>query len=130
MRERASATAATGAGLTVGLAVAVAARSALLADSVLEFYPLSLGAVAGVVTAGLVLRAASPGRGRRVGALLAAGALWLVAVAVGWWVVVWRVPPWTLEGAWMWPTALGAGIAGALVLRGRRASDPGVRAGG
>lgn len=52
------------------------------------------------------------GRAWRIVVVVALG---LLAIAAAWWVTMWGVPPWTLEGAWMYAILHLAG-AGSLAL--------------
>ena len=97
--------------------------AALLAGSILEPTGTVIGlwgAVCGIAAALLAFVASwtLPGRPLRMSRawrIVVAVALGLLATAAAWWVTMWGVPPWTLEGAWMYAILLLAGT-GSLAL--------------
>lgn len=111
---------------TVALAAALGLVAAIVAGYTLDGagrfalgpWAASWGAVGAAVGASLGLT--SQRRSRAAG--LRAGALVLLAVALGtWaWIVAWGVPLATIEGAWMYSLAAGATLGAAFLARSGR----------
>lgn len=52
-----------------------------------------------------------------LGRVLSGVATGALGAVVGLWILLWRVPPWTLEGAWMYPLAGGLLLVASRLLR-------------
>lgn len=104
--------------LFVGVAVATAV-GAIIPSPGIGFWGFVDGTVAGLVTFGVLLARFSHGVAlRRVGAALLFLVLGFAAYVSFWFVLAWGpVPISSLEGMWMWPTAIGFGVGTLLALR-------------
>lgn len=91
-----------------------------------EFWGVFYGCFGAVAGMGLAL-ALSPRRrslnARRIGLGIVAGTFLLFGAAVMWWIAMWGVPPFTLEGAWMYPLGLVSLGCGVLTIRLARRTD-------
>lgn len=85
-----------------------------------EFWGVFYGCFGALAGMGLTL-ALSPKRRsrstRRIGLDIVAGTFLLFGAAVLWWIVMWGVLPFTLEGAWMYPLGLMSLGCGVLTIR-------------
>lgn len=113
-------------GIAIGLGVSAICNAALYPPhdftwppNITDFWGLVYGSFSAVVTFGIALwlfhrRLSRPAR---IGRLIAMLTLGLFGLAVAWWIVMWGVPPFTLEGAWMYPLAAIPLIIGAIIAR-------------
>lgn len=114
--------------ILLGAAVLLGGVVAVVADEV--FYPTDVsasigfwgwvdGSVVGLTTLGVLLAAFSGSVAlRRGGAILLCLVLALAAWVLFWFIFAWGViPPWSLEGMWMWPLAVGSATGTILALR-------------
>ena len=104
------------AGVVLGLALALP----VVGGRVVGFWGGFWGTFAALIGGGVALMVIyrKDARVRRAGRIIAAGALILLSSLVAYWIVWWRVPPSTLEGAWIYPLGLVSLLAGVLILRG------------
>lgn len=104
--------------MLVGTAVAAIVGTLLFGPGI-GFWGLVDGSVAGLITFGVLLARSSHGVAlRRVGAALLCLVLGFAAYVSFFFVFAWgAVPIWSLEGMWMWPTAIGFGVGTLLALR-------------
>ncbi len=109
----------------VGLTVDAVANGLLYAPfdirwppNITGFWGVVYGSFAAVITFGLTLWRLGRGRKHaRAGRVIAVVALGLFGLAAAWWIVMWRVPLASLEGAWMYPLAVVPLIAAIALVR-------------
>ena len=103
----------------VGIAALVAAlvgfAVALLSSRLIEFRVLGpwgavYGTLAFIAAFGVALAGLGGSAQKRLGSVVVAVATGLLSGGAWLWIAGWRVPPFTVEGAWLWPLALCSGI--------------------
>ena len=88
--------------------------AAKVGDSTVGLWSTLLTIAAGTAAAALTLwlRARSARAGFTLAVVLA-----VLALGMAWWIVMWGIQPFSLEGAWMWTTMLVTGIAAVATTR-------------
>lgn len=105
---------ATGVGALVGVTAAVATTRVLVIsrgviepeNQLIEPWGVVVGVITCLAATGISLVVVGKRVQRRVGYAVVALAGGLLATGTWWFIDGWGVPPWTLEGAWMWPLAV------------------------
>lgn len=92
----------------VGSAVALVA-SRLIEFQTFGFWGAVYGALAFLAALGITLAGLGGGVQRRLGRLVLALSAGLLSAGT-WFYISWGISPLTVEGAWMWPLAVGSAI--------------------
>ncbi|MDP9405224.1 MAG: hypothetical protein M3O86_01260 [Actinomycetota bacterium] len=101
----------------VGLVVGTAVNMVAYLGRPVGFWGTVWGVMVAIVTFGAVLTFSRQGAAARArGRAVAAGGLALIGLGTFWWMIIIGMPrPWTLEGLWLWPLAVGTLVAAAIV---------------